>query len=178
MEKKSKKKTYLTIYKGINNPILREISKEIEFIDENIQNFWLELLDTMWEKDWVWLAAPQVWHNIRMIAITQWKSKWKKIELKWEEIMINPKYLSKSKEMLIDEEGCLSIPWITWKVERHASIKVEYYDINWNIQTVKAEWINARIIQHEMDHLEWILFVDKQIKEEKKIDLKKSLFIK
>lgn len=176
--KENNKKTCLTIIKWVNNPILREKSAEIEYIDAKLQDFAIDLLDTMWEKDWVWLAAPQVGKNIRMIAITQWKTKWKKIELKWEEIMINPKYLFKSKETQIDEEWCLSIPWITWKVERHSSIKIEYTDINWITHIHKAEWMNARIIQHEMDHLDWILFTDKQIKQEKKIDLSKSLFIK
>lgn len=162
--KKNSNKKILNIEIWVNNPILREKSKNVVNINEDIQNFCIDLLDTMREKDWVWLAAPQVWKNIRIVAITQWKTKWQKYELLSEEILINPQIKSKSNEIEIDEEWCLSVPWIKGKVKRHKTISIEYQNINWHTKILRANWFNARIIQHELDHLDGILFVDKLIK--------------
>jgi peptide deformylase len=75
--------------------------------------------------------------------------------------MINPDILEYSDIMVCDEEWCLSVPWKKWQVERSASIKLAYQDKKWIVRTLALEGLRARIVQHEIDHLNWILFVDK-----------------
>lgn len=162
------------ILKWAENKTLRQVSKKIDTINQDLVDFAGSLMETMREKDWMWLAAPQIWKNIRMVAITQWIAKKDSLELKWEEILINPEYVFKSKEMEIDEEWCLSLPWMMGNVSRHKEIKIKYTDIQGRQKTLSAQWINARIIQHELDHLDWILFIDKVI-EENKFDLWKII---
>ena len=145
----------------INNPILRKVSEKIEKIDEDIQNFGQELMELMIVNDGAWLAAPQVWKNIRMIATTQRKETKKDIKFLWDTLMINPEIIEKSKEMVISDEACLSIPKFKGNVKRHKAITVEYLDLKWKKQTKKLKGLSAFIVQHEYDHLDGILFVDK-----------------
>ncbi len=148
---------------GINNPILRQKSKEIQVISDDIKNFAEVLLALMYEYDWVGLAAPQIGQNIRIIAVTKWDVKGDKFNFIKDQIMINPEILWHSKETEIDEEGCLSVPWVKGDVERFQSIRVKYLDINWKPMEETLTGFNARIVQHEIDHLDGILFVDKLI---------------
>jgi peptide deformylase len=78
--------------------------------------------------------------------------------------MINPEIIEKSNEMLVSEEACLSVPDVIWKVKRHQNIVVEYLDIFGRKKKKKLRNYNACIVQHEIDHLDAILFVDKLIK--------------
>ena len=89
--------------------------------------------------------------------------------------MINPKIIEKSKEMILREEACISLPNCTGMVRRHNSITVEFLDLKGKKQTKKYKEFNAVIIQHEIDHLDGILFMDKVIptKPSKKIEKKK-----
>jgi len=150
-----------------NNEILRRKSEKVDIFDNEIQEFAEILLDLMYAYDWVGLAAPQVGKNIRIIATTQWKEikKWNKTDKKiiWETAMINPEILEHSEEMKKWEEACLSVPWLCGDVERWTRIVVKYQDKKWKLHTQKYTWFSAIVIQHEMDHLEWILFTDKTI---------------
>ena len=159
------KKLY-PIQVGANNPILRSKSEPIKKIDDEIKHFG-EILETlMFEYDGVWLAAPQIGKNIRMIAVTFWDERFKDYKFLWSEVMINPKIVYFSKETNIDEEACLSLPGIYWDVERANEIIVEYLDLKWRKKTKKLKGLSARIVQHEVDHLDGILFIDKVIKNE------------
>lgn len=171
------KKSY-PIQRWVNNPILRRKSEEVKKIDDNIRSFAKVLKILMYEYDWVWLAAPQIWNNIRIIAVTFWEKKRNKYNFLRDEIMINPKITYFSKKTNIDEEGCLSLPGITWDVERFNEIEVEYLDINWKKNKVRLKDLNARIVQHEIDHLDGILFVDKLVKKNKFKNLVKSFINK
>jgi peptide deformylase len=115
----------------------------------------------------VGLAAPQIGKNIRIIATTQWVRKNNKNKLINETIMINPNITKKSKEMVIAEEACLSVPDVYGNVKRHKNIVIEYMDSKGNKQTKKLKDFNATIIQHEIDHLNGVLFVDKLIPKKK-----------
>jgi peptide deformylase len=117
----------------------------------------------MYEYDGVWLASPQIWKNIRMIAITTRKNGKKWQELASEEVMINPIITEASSETAISEEACLSLPNMIWDVKRHKNITVEYKNIEWFKKKKKLKNYNAFIIQHEIDHLNWILFIDRVI---------------
>ncbi|HPC34154.1 MAG TPA: peptide deformylase [Candidatus Absconditabacterales bacterium] len=157
-------KKFYPIQTGLDNKILRKKSKKIDSIDQDILEFAEILMELMYEYDGVGLAAPQIGRNIRMIAITYWKETKKGHERIDEDIMINPEIIEKSNEMLVSEEACLSVPDVIGKVKRHQNIVVEYLDIFGRKKKKKLRNYNACIVQHEIDHLDAILFVDKLIK--------------
>ena len=156
-----------------DNKILRKKSENVDIFDDEIKEFAEILLDLMYAYDWVGLAATQVGKNIRVIATTQWKEvkKWRKNnrEIIWETVMINPEILEHSEEKKKWEEACLSVPWLCGDVERWTRIVVRYQDKKWKIHTQKYTWFSAVVIQHEMDHLDWVLFTDKVVWEIRKI---------
>ncbi len=140
-----------------NNPILRSISDPIDRITPEIKTFAQDLMRLMHEWDGVGLASPQVWRNIRMIAVT----KWRKNKIVKDMIMINPRIVETSSHTELWEEACLSLPEIFGDVRRYTHIVVEYQDINWNHQERKFKHMDARVIQHEIDHLDGVLFIDR-----------------
>ena len=152
------------IQTGTNNPILRNISEEILEINDDIVEFCEKLLVAMRKNKGVGLAAPQVGENIRIIATSQREQKKTKDKLLGETIMINPVITEKSKEMILREEACISLPKCLGMVKRHKAITVEFVDLNGKTQIKKYKDFNAVIIQHELDHLDGILFVDKIVK--------------
>ena len=119
-----------------------------------MQSFFDNLQETMLKADGLGLAAPQVDQLIRIIAVNMDEST---------QIMINPKITKKSWSRNIAEEGCLSIPNIYAKVKRSKKINVEYLDRQGQPQKLKTKNLAARIIQHEIDHLDGILFIDKMV---------------
>ncbi len=145
------------------NPILRKISKNIDdktIKDKKFKVFCASLVATMIKKDGVGLAAPQVGKNIRAFAIDTKEGPI---------VFINPllKKLSWTKEW--SEEGCISVPLTFGKVKRSKKIICEYTDINGERQEIEANGMMAFVIQHENDHLDGILFIDKA-KEIEKIE--------
>lgn len=139
------------------NKILRNISAEVDISGVKSGKF-LELIkemtETMKEKDGVGLAAPQIGENLRLIIVVL-----DKVVI----TMINPQITKKSWAKDTAEEGCLSIPKTYGKVERHKQINCVYFDENGKKQKLKLKNLNARIIQHEVDHLDGVLFIDKLI---------------
>ncbi|MEI7558265.1 MAG: peptide deformylase [bacterium] len=152
------------IQTGMNNPILRNISEEIQEITQDLIVFCHKLIVQMYQNKGVGLAAPQVGENIRVIATSQREKKKTKDRFLGETIMINPKIIEKSKEIILWEEACISLPNSTGMVKRHHGITVEFLDLKGKKQTKKYKEFNAVIIQHEIDHLDGILFMDKAIK--------------
>jgi len=145
------------------NPVLRRVSREItpaELADPKLQRLLLDMEETMLKKDGAGLAAPQVGENIRAIVI---KHADKTI------FLINPQITKKSWAREIEEEGCLSVlndkgEIIYAPVERHKKINCLYLDKKGHKQKISAEKILARVLQHETDHLDGILFIDKIVK--------------
>ncbi len=156
------------IQTGMNNPILRNISEEIQEITQEVVEFCHKLMLLMWQHKGVWLAAPQVGENIRIIATSQREKKRTKDKLLSETIMINPNIIETSKESIVREEACISLPNCTGTVKRHKNITVVFMDITGKKHTKKYKEFNAVIIQHEIDHLDWVLFMDKITKKSKK----------
>lgn len=113
--------------------------------------------------DGVGLAAPQIGRSERIIFVTQRNTKPKKWELLREEVMINPEIIGINKEMEIDEEGCLSLPGVKGNVARANKITVSYLNPQGKKMRLTAEGFNARVIQHEIDHLNGVLFIDKLV---------------
>lgn len=137
------------------NPILRKKSLEINPSDIGNPDF-QDLIDimtkTMIKKDGVGLAAPQVAKNIRLIVI-HFNNK--------DYCIINPVISKKSWAKEAGEEGCLSVPNVFGVVSRHKKLIINYLDRHGNKNKLKTEGFLARIIQHELDHLDGILFIDK-----------------
>ena len=154
--------------------ILRAKNEQVDIFDNEIQEFCDILIDLMYWYDWVWLAAPQVGKNIRVIATTQRKEerKWHKTKknITSETVMVNPEIIEHSEEKKIWEEACLSVPGLCGDVERWTWIVVRYQNKKWKQHIQKYSWFSAVVIQHEIDHLEWILFTDKAVWELRKID--------
>ena len=108
-----------------------------------------------------WLAAPQIGLNKRLIAVSLLKDY--SDETYRSLAMINPEILEHSEDQNIDDEWCLSVPWWQWIVSRFTTIKVRYFDTSGKTNTLRLTWLAARIVQHEIDHLDGILFTDKII---------------
>lgn len=137
------------------NPELRKKSKPVlvkEIKSEEFQKLLPEMIETMHKKDGVGLAAPQIGINIRLITV-----KHKDGDL----VMINPKITRKSLAKEWGEEGCLSVPCRYGEVNRHKKVWVTYLDPQACRKKLTAEGMLARIIQHEVDHLDGMLFIDK-----------------
>ena len=160
-------KAFFPLQTWDNNKFLRTKSEVVDIFDDDIKDFCDILLDLMYAYDWVGLAAPQVGKDIRVIATTQRKEikKWRKTDKKiiGETAMVNPEIIEHSEEKRKWEEACLSVPGLCWDVERWIRIVVKYQDKKWKQHIQKYTWFSAVVIQHEMDHLEWILFTDKVI---------------
>jgi peptide deformylase len=140
-----------------------EIDKEYPQLDELIKN----MFETMYKAHGIGLAAPQVGLNIRLFIIDAYPLSEDeeyadiKEELKeCKRVFINPKIISREGEPWKFNEGCLSIPDIREDIKRPETITIEYYDENWNKKTETYSDVRARIIQHEYDHIEGILFTD------------------
>lgn len=142
------------------NEILRKKSSDIK--PENVlsyKDFLPDFIKTMIEKDGIGLAAPQVGKNINLITIN-------KLAAKSDEhlILINPKINYYSPKTSIAEEGCLSVPDIFGDVERSEKIRIKALNPAGEKFNLKAKGMLARVIQHEVDHLNGILFIDKLVK--------------
>jgi peptide deformylase len=78
-------------------------------------------------------------------------------------MMLNPEILEHSETTDKEEEGCLSVPWAKWKVERYLTIKLSYLDNKGKQKLLRLNGLSARIVQHEIDHINWVLFIDKLV---------------
>ena len=150
------------------DPILRKTSEPIEKVDNSIRKLMQEMLETMYAAPGIGLAAVQVGILKRLIVIDISKDKEKKEPL----FLINPEILEKSETTSIYEEGCLSLPEQFAEIERPAECSLKYLDLNGNQKNLKATGLLSTCIQHEVDHLNGVLFIDYLSK------LKKDMIIK
>ena len=150
------------------NKILRQISKPVEKVGKYEQCLMDDMLDTMYSADGIGLAAIQIGIPLRIIVMDL---SWHKGEKK-PMYFVNPVIKEKDKEKSIYEEGCLSVPNQFAEIERPKNCEVEYLSYEGKKKLLKAEGLLATCIQHEMDHLEGVLFIDYLSK------LKKSMIIK
>jgi len=151
----------LKILTGPDNKILRTKSIEIarkEIKKKKIVNLLRDMRDTLSADD-LGLAAPQVGFNLRAVLV-RLNSGTPHARVM---AMINPEIISAGPETEIAEEGCLSLPNIFVKVKRLKSLTVKFFDERGEEQILEFKDLNARIIQHEIDHLDGILIVDKAI---------------
>ncbi len=138
------------------DPFLRQVSKPVERVDDALRALMDDMLETMYDAPGIGLAAIQIGEPLRVIVM----------DLAGEEeepaprYFVNPEILDPSEEMNVYQEGCLSVPDFFDDVERPARCRVRYLDYHGEEQVLDAEGLLATCIQHEMDHLEGVLFID------------------
>lgn len=145
-------------------PVLRRKARTVSTFDKNLQTLIDDMIETMREAPGVGLAAPQVNVSERLIVVEYAEEEDEEGELEKPKklfAMINPEIVKSSAETLMGVEGCLSIPNLVGEVERHAAIQVKGLNRHGKPMKVKAEGWLARIFQHELDHLNGILFPDR-----------------
>ncbi|BAY10471.1 peptide deformylase [Calothrix sp. NIES-2098] len=147
----------------LGNPILRQQASLIDDIhNPDIQNLIEDLMATVAQANGVGIAAPQIAESYRLfIVASRPNPRYPNAPEMAPTAMINPKIIAHSTEVVKGWEGCLSVPGIRGFVPRYQKIQVEYTDRNSNLQQQELTDFVARIFQHEYDHLEGILFVDR-----------------
>ena len=150
------------------NKTLRQISKKVEKVGKDEQKLMDDMLETMYDANGIGLAAIQVGEPLRIIVLDISKKEEKKNPM----FFVNPVIKKKNVELSTYEEGCLSVPNQFAEIDRPSNCEIEYLDYYGEKKILKAKGLLATCIQHEMDHLEGILFIDYLSK------LKKSMIIK
>ena len=150
------------------DPFLRQKSKKVDIVDDEIRSLMDDMVQTMYDAPGIGLAAIQIGVPKRVIVIDISKKDEKKNPM----YFVNPEILIKSENDATYEEGCLSVPNQFAEINRPDKCKVKYIDYDGKEKVLEAEGLLATCIQHEMDHLEGILFIDYLSK------LKKSMIIK
>ena len=150
------------------DPLLRKISESIEKVDDDLRKLMDDMLETMYQAPGIGLAAVQVGILKRIIVIDISKGENEKNPL----FLVNPKIKFRSEKTSTYEEGCLSLPGQFAEIERPAECSLDYIDYKGNQRELKAEGLLATCIQHELDHLNGVLFIDYLSK------LKKTMIIK
>ena len=150
------------------NKILREKSLKVESVDKDLQNLMDDMLETMYAAPGIGLAAIQVGIPKRIIVLDISYKEGKKNPM----YFVNPEIIEKSNKNSTYEEGCLSVPGQFAEIDRPDQCHIKYLDYFGQHKEMKAEGMLATCIQHEMDHLEGILFIDYLSK------LKKSMIVK
>ncbi len=152
----------------VPHPVLKQVSKPVDKVDDDLRRLMDDMLETMYDAPGIGLAAVQIGEPIRVIVMDlQEKPEGLSPEeakdaegIKKPRYFVNPEIVWKSEELAPYEEGCLSVPEIYDEVMRPAKVRLKYLDYNGNAVEEEADGLFATCIQHEMDHLEGVLFID------------------
>jgi len=139
----------------LGDPILRRRTRPVETFDEDLAAFARDLIDTMYSAEGVGLAAPQVGDERRITVIDVSEARDGSEVL----VLVNPRVVRR-QGTIPSEEGCLSIPGSIETIERAEEVEVEYVDLEGKPRKVFGKELLSRVLQHEIDHLEGILFID------------------
>jgi peptide deformylase len=151
------------------DPRLQAVSLDVEAVTDEIRALADDMADSMYAADGIGLAAVQIGIAKRILVIDLDQKEGKKNPVAY----INPKIVWASDEVAVFEEGCLSVPEIWDDVERPARIKCEYLDRDGKLQLLEADGLLATCLQHEMDHLNGVLFIDHLSRLKKTMAIKK-----
>ncbi len=143
------------------DPVLKKVAKDITPKEIDIEQLKNDMFETMYAAGGVGLAAPQIGKSIRVFVIDDEPMNKEDNQESHKIFFINPVILEESGEAWGFEEGCLSIPGIRKEVMRPSKVKIKYLDEAFKEHIEEFDGITARVIQHEYDHLEGVLFVDK-----------------
>jgi peptide deformylase len=143
------------------DPVLKKVAEEIDPDYPGLEKLIQDMYETMYSSKGVGLAAPQIGKSIRLFVIdaSPFADEYPELE-GWKRTFINPRILEQDGEDWDFNEGCLSIPGIREDVSRKPELILEYEDENFELHEEKFDGVVARVIQHEYDHLEGILFTD------------------
>jgi len=141
------------------DPVLKKRGRDLEEGEIDVVKLAADMYETMEQAEGIGLAAPQIGKSIRMFVIDA--SKMEEAEVgDFKQIFINPQIIKEEGEAWPFEEGCLSIPEIREEVNRQESLTIKFLDENWEPHEESFTGLKARIIQHEYDHIDGILFTD------------------
>jgi len=138
------------------DPQLKRVSEPVTAVTQDIRALAADMLDTMYDAPGIGLAAIQIGVAKRVVTIDLAKQD----EVRSPIVFLNPEITWESEEMALYEEGCLSIPEYYEEVERPAVVKVRYMDLDGKTREIEADGLMATCIQHEIDHLDGVLFID------------------
>jgi len=138
----------------VPHPLLKKPAARVETVDAALLRQMDDMLETMYDAPGIGLAAPQIGRSERVVVVDVSEDKDEPLRL------INPEIVWRSDGRTIAEEGCLSLPKIFADIERASAVRVAYRDQDWKERTIEAEDILARCLQHEIDHLNGVLFTD------------------
>ncbi|MBW4540801.1 MAG: peptide deformylase [Myxacorys chilensis ATA2-1-KO14] len=156
VEKKKLAKPPLEVH-HLGDRVLRQPAKRVAKVDDEIRQIVRQMLQTMYSEDGIGLAAPQVAINKQIVVIDIDPENPEHQPL----VLINPTVKSFGRELVATQEGCLSIPGVYLDVQRPEAIEVSFKDEQGRPRTIKATGLLSRAIQHEIDHLNGVLFVDR-----------------
>lgn len=139
----------------LGDPVLRQSAAPVEAVTEEVRRLIEDMFDTMYAEEGVGLAAPQVGVPQRIIVVDSRQADEPPFAL------VNPEILDASDDLERDEEGCLSIPGLKEVVERPGAVRVQGIDRDGQPLVLEAEGLLARILQHEIDHINGVLFIDR-----------------
>ena len=149
----------LPIY-AYGDPVLKKRAMEIDSKYPGLPQLIADMFETMYESNGVGLAAPQIGLSIRLFIVDG--NPFDEDEVReFKQVFINPIIIDEKGDPWKFNEGCLSIPGIREDVERKEEIYIQYYDEDWKLHKKKYHGLAARIVQHEYDHIEGILFTDR-----------------
>lgn len=140
------------------DPILRRRAMDVQAFDASLRDLAAQMLEAMEREEGVGLAAPQVGLDLRLLVALAMREPGD--EAAEPVVMVNPEILERSPETWVYEEGCLSIPGVRGDVTRPERVRVHYQDLDGTDHTIDADGMFARILQHEIDHLNGKLFID------------------
>ena len=153
------------------DPILRKKCQPIENVDDELRKLMKDMLETMYKAPGIGLAAIQVGILKRVVVVDISKDDQEKHPL----FFVNPEITYRSKETSVYEEGCLSLPGQFAEIERPAECHLKYIDFNGKEKELKADGLLSTCIQHEVDHLNGVLFIDYLSKLKKDMIIKKLI---
>jgi peptide deformylase len=141
----------------LGDPVLREKAREVETFDEELQTLVDDMFETMAYAEGAGLAAPQIGISRRILVADARRDAGPDARV----ALVNPRVVEASAETERDQEGCLSIPGVSEAVTRPGRVVVEGFDPSGKPVRIEAEGLFARVLQHEVDHLDGVLFIDR-----------------
>lgn len=143
------------------DPVLKKRGEDVDPDVTNVKQLSEDMFETMYQASGIGLAAPQIGLSLRMFVIDSSPIDEEEGREGFKRVFINPEILESQGEIWKFEEGCLSIPGVRADVQRPPVVKIRYYDANWQEHTETLDGMAARIVLHEYDHVEGILFTDR-----------------
>ncbi len=144
------------------HPVLRKVTRDIEREYPDLDTLIADMFETMYQSDGLGLAAPQIGKSIRLFVIDGEPLAEDHPEMKgFKQAFINPQVKERKGDRVPMNEGCLSIPGIHEEVDRESLVRIQYYDQEWNFHDEVYNGYTARVVLHEYDHLDGVLFTDR-----------------